>query len=109
MKAKITNQTTAATSQLGFGYYDSFGREIGMMTCVWEVDVVEVDGVAITYHTGFSEPGHYFAAETQATRNGKAYGASQRDQYFKTCEERDVYLARRWADSLKAAKKKAAA
>jgi len=58
MKAKITNQTTAATSQLGFGYYDSFGREIGMMTCVWEVD---------------------------------------------------VYLARRWADSLKAAKKKAAA
>jgi hypothetical protein len=105
MKAKIINKTTAATSQRGFGYSDSFGHEIGMMTCVWEVDVVEVYGAAISYHTGFSAPGHYFVAETQATRNGKAYGASQRNQYFKTGEARDAYLARRWADSRKAAKK----
>lgn len=109
MKAKMINETVATTSHLGFGYFDKVGREIGMKTFVWEVDVVEADASAVWYRTGFDQAGHYFAATTHATRNGAVYGASQSAHYFKAREDRDLYLARRWADSLKAAQKKAAA
>lgn len=102
MKTKFANKTEVKTSAMGFGFFDKKGREIGMEVRSFECDFVEIPaGSTGTYYT--IEPGHYFAAITQATRDGKGFGAGQRTHYFKTEEERSIYLAKRWNDSLKAA------
>lgn len=104
-KIDRSSQTEAAKSAMGFGYFDKKGREIGMIAWVWEVDVRPAADEE--YGRTDREVGHYFVASTQTTRGGEPFGATQSSHYFKTVEERDVYLARRWLDSLKAAAKKA--
>jgi hypothetical protein len=106
MKATITQRTEPVACHYAFGFLDSAGREYGMASLCWEVDVTEQVEKTGVYYTSFDAPGHYFAASTQATRDGKSYGASQDSRYFKTEEEREAYLVRRKADSLKAAEKK---
>lgn len=55
------------------------------------------------------EPGTYYWAVVQATRNGSAFGASQYGAQFTSEAERDAYIARRVEESRKAAAKKARA
>lgn len=111
MKAnKTINQTERKSSHLGFGFYDEKCREIGMRATTWEFDLISCEpvllfGVLQSGELPNFENGHYFAVRTQATRNGDCFGASQQPKYFKTLNERDLYLAKRWKDSLMNASK----
>lgn len=88
------------------GFYDAKGREFGLNVSTWEAEYAPQDEGK---PWGFSHaPGRYFVACCQASRNGENYGASQGDAHFKTRQERDLYICRRLADSLKQAEKKAA-
>ena len=105
---KVENKTVSKASQLGFGFYDNKNREIGMTAVTWEFDLVSsapIDLGCGAFSSSFPnmEQGHYFAVRTQATRNGEYFGASQQPKYFKTEKERDIYLAKRWGESLKKA------
>ena len=106
---KIENQTAKKTSHLSFGFYDTKGREIGMTAVTFEFDIVLDNPVllcGIEQLGVFPElkEGHYFAAKTQATRNGDYFGSSQQPKCFKTEIERDLYLAKRWKESLEKAR-----
>ena len=105
---KVENKTLSKASHLGFGFFDSKKREIGMTAITWEFDLVSsapIDLGSGAFSCSFPEmeEGHYFAARAQATRNGEYFGASQQPKYFKTEKERDIYLAKRWGESLKKA------
>lgn len=105
---KVENETVKKVSSLGFGFYDNKKREIGMTAVTWEFDLVPCEakilsGGARIYSFPDMDQGHYFAARTQATRNGDYFGASQQPKYFKTEEERDLYLVKKWGDSVKKA------
>lgn len=109
---KVENKTVNKVSHLSFGFYDIKNREIGMTAVTWEFDLVGSESVdlgngAFSYSFPDMQEGRYFAVRTQPTRNGDYFGATQQPKYFKTQDERDLYLARRWKESLeKAANKK---
>lgn len=105
---KVQNKTVSKASHLGFGFYDNKNREIGMTAVTWEFELVsdepvDLGGGAFSYNFPDIQEGYYFAARAQATRNGEYFGASQHTKYFKTRVERDLYLAKRWKDSLEKA------
>lgn len=99
------NTTKTVRTVTNFDSKDAKGRVIGCRADAYEVDFVEV----APGETGGRMPvGHYFVADVAATRDGVRYGACQPDRYFATAEERDAFIAKRVADSRKAAAKKAA-
>lgn len=98
MKTIRTNETARHLTEMGVGKFDEKGREIGLSIRTFECEFV-VNEEALCFYS--IEPGHYYAANVQVTRDGKRFGASQSDRYFKTREERDLYLARRWKEILK--------
>ena len=106
MTTKQISKTPAKIDRHGWGFYDNKGRELGLNVTTYEADYAPQDDGK---HWGFVfEPGHYFVACCQASRDGKNYGAGQDSKHFKTREERDLYICRRLADSIKQAQKKAA-
>lgn len=105
MKSIVENKTQVEISKMGFGFFDKKNREIGMQVSVFECDFVAAEQDARTWTN--IEPGHYFVAITVSTRDSEPFCAGRSAwQYFATREERDVYLAKCWADSLESASKK---
>lgn len=95
MKTQLKEEPINKLEVIDFGIQDARKRTIGAMLITWEADFIESEPPAFTWYT--LEPGHYYALRVHATRNGKSYGATQSNQYFKTAAERstaiDKYLA----------------
>lgn len=85
---KEANRTAINTESRSFCHTDRFGRVIGGLAYTWEADFVPQTEGAFGYVS--IEPGHYFVFAPTATRDGRRYGASQRDQRYTTREERDA-------------------
>lgn len=90
-----------------FGVTDARGRKIGAVVTFSLVEFVEKTE---DRSWGYRRPaGMYLALCTQATRNGKHYGATQDDQFFATEAEREEaaakYLKSARARAVKAAAK----
>ena len=75
---------------IDFGILDQKGRRIGVHIWYFEVDFVGLPGEWEHSFYVHMAPGHYLGACMQATRDGKCYGASQKDSHFLTGEERDT-------------------
>lgn len=106
MTTKQIRSTEVKTDSHRWGFYDAKGREFGLNVYTSEAEYAPIEeGERWGY--GY-EPGYYFVACCQPTRNGENYGSSQDSRHFKTRQERDLYICRRLADSLKQAEKKAA-
>jgi hypothetical protein len=115
MNANETARTTMSARQnekrehTAFGLTDERGREIGALAVTFECDYITRDDEADKFRACFRiAPGHYFEAYVHATRNEKAFGASQRTMIFQTAAERDAYVTKRLENSRKAAAKKQA-
>lgn len=108
---KTTKKTTATTREhIGFGVHDAKGREIG---CIVIRNTVTYEPRPEGQTWGYTVPaGDYVEVTVQAARNGSAYGASQRSRKQWAVAQADgaePFIAKRIADSRKAALKKAAA
>ncbi|MEM8754802.1 MAG: hypothetical protein AAGF90_17675 [Pseudomonadota bacterium] len=91
----------------GFGLFDQKGREIGALV-VTHVESRTADEMAvwrIEPHT----IGTYFRAIVSASRDGKAFGATQNGKLFAEAKDAHAYIDARLKASRKAAEKKAAA
>lgn len=92
---------------VGFGVADEKGREHGAVIRRYEHDLVpfEFDPKTPWRTQGMSLPvGHYFLVVVTAARGGKAFGASQSENWFATAEDREVYITERVARMRKARK-----
>lgn len=83
----------AETQVINFGIKDDQGRECDL--------IIKCATVAFTVNEdpnccwGFSKPYPPYRLDAQAARNGKQFGAAQRDSYFETVEKRDAAIAKR--------------
>lgn len=101
MTTTRTNKTETQIAKHAFGTFDRLGREIGV-----NVYTFEADYEASENRWGYTyQPGHYFVARCQSSRNGSDYNSSQDEKHFRTAEERDAYVTKRIADSRKKATK----
>ncbi len=89
---------------IGFGINDRLGREIGASIISFEDTFTQIPDDSRSWYT--MAPGTYFGATCMATRNGRLYGASQRDRHFKTAAEREEAIAKYLTDARKRASKK---
>ena len=87
---------------VSLGYNDPRGRAMGARIFTGEVNFVPAPEDARSWYN--IEPGHYFAFEPHATRDGITYGPIQKLQYFKTEQERFVAIEK----YLNSARKRAA-
>lgn len=93
-------------------YTDRKGREIGARVTTYCI-AYSVDESDWGSHSTFAEAEDRarelakkpWAFYTRALRNGLAYGASGRDKYFATLEERDAAIAKYFKDAEKRAVK----
>lgn len=99
--------------KVSFGIKDERGREIGA-----DIDTGVTTFRLVTQEEWDSQPswgGGYYTVPAgdqywycpQATRNGKKYGALQRQQFFPTAAERDAAVEKYLANAKKRAAKKA--
>jgi hypothetical protein len=95
MRTSIKKTSPVALAFVPFGIFDTKGREVGVVVRTWEVVATEVPNTNTCWHNHIKEVGEYFAVSIQSTRNGKGYGASQPDSYFKTQAEADVAIEKR--------------
>lgn len=108
-----TKTANASAEHVDFGVVDAKGRTLGAIVIKSESTVTIFDDEphdarqwgAIRHR---DDAGLWYRAKVQAAKNGASFGASQAGDYFRTEAERDAYVARRLADSRKAAEKKAA-
>lgn len=94
-----------------FDARDSKGRVIGARASLWEVDFTLIpESEARDLRFGFvrHEPGHFFAFEPHALRDGAAYGSSHGYKTFSSREDRDVAVARYFREAEKRAARAAA-
>lgn len=99
MKTMTANQTEVESVTHEGMNVDAKGRAHGLILKTFEVDFVEVQVDAKSFYS--IKPGHYFAASMQSSKDGKAFGASQKTQYFKTREERTAEIIKRLGSMLK--------
>lgn len=103
MKTQPENQTNIGSNGEDFQVVDAKGRKIGAMVTTFEIDYVEIQEDSQSFWR--QAPGHYFVMCPQATRDGKPYGACQRDQLFTTEAERNAARAKYFAGARKRAAK----
>lgn len=72
------------TGRDSFGIVDDKGREIGSVWRIVPVTFEPAEPDAISYCT--HAPGHYYAANVHATRDGAPFGALQRDHFCESLE-----------------------
>lgn len=92
-RTKVGYTAEKNTTQIDSNETDSKGRVIGKVVVTWEADVIPAPKTAVCYMT--LGRGYYYVANVQATRDGSPFGASQRDKYFATRDERDAYVTKR--------------
>lgn len=101
-KTTITERTEIVTTNTLSGKIDAKGRAMGTRVRTNEVTLTELsenDAKTMSYYR--LEPGHYYTAQIQATKNGEKWGSWQPTQYFKTEAERDAAVAKRLAKAAK--------
>jgi len=95
-RIKLTAQaniTPKQTTQIPTAKLDPKGRKIAYQIETYEIDFIDQPDEIRQGH--MIEPGHYYAARVQITKNGRAFGATQLTKYLKDSEARDRYIARR--------------
>lgn len=97
--------TNKQVEHVAFEIADKRGRQIGARIETFEATFTEITDEGFSYYT--QAPGHYFGFRPRATRNGEWFGASQRQRYFKTQQERAEAIAKYLADAKKRAAKAA--
>jgi hypothetical protein len=107
MPNTITDRADKTTEHINFGFRDRFYREIGASIVRETLTIGEVPAVLWPKRETDKAPGVYFTWEAQATRAGKAYGASfPATHYHKTEEERAAAIAKYLKDAAKRAAKR---
>ncbi len=87
-----------------FGLTDPQGREYGLRVSTWIDAVVQGPIPMPEVHTRSELPvGIHYMVNAHVTREGRTFGALQRDHHFATTAERDAYVAKRLADARKRA------
>ncbi len=110
MNTKTTYGKTETQSEevIGFGLFDSKGREIGARVTLQIREMVPVAADAPSY-AGFNiKPGTYFTFTPHAARGGEDFGAFSGTRYFKSEAARAAAVAKYLADAKKRAAKNAA-
>lgn len=87
---KHYNPQAGRTLHVSFGVEDSKGRAVGADVYIGEVSFSLAPDSDISYYT--HAPGAYCYFRPEATRGGKAFGASQPERIFDTPEERDAAI-----------------
>lgn len=87
-----------------FDYVDSKGRRIGGRVSLSTVNVV-ADETGDSSLLARDWLGFRFVACPGALRDGRSFGAIQRNHYFETVEERDAYVVKYFRDAEKRAAK----
>ncbi len=93
MPSILGKQTTASSTIYTAGKKDAKGRVEGVRVEVCEVTLIDRPADVLTYYG--LEPGFYYVAKIDKTKNGKPFGASQPRQFFKTDEERQAAILKR--------------
>lgn len=92
-KTDRINIRNKVTGNILSGKVDEKGRKTGTLVTQFECDFVEIEDTSNGYYR--MEPGKYFVAIIQSSKDGKSWGATQRAQYFKTSKERDTAVSKR--------------
>ena len=100
-RARLTRSNENTTSHT-FDNTDAKGRKHGVEIVTFDASFKEIDESTPYYTYWRHEPGEFFGLHLQATKDGKAWGASQRTQIFNTKEERAAAIEKR----MQAARKK---
>lgn len=98
--------STDAPQIIDFGICDNRGRALGTIVYNAVFEHVEIANPTHCYYTHVM-PGTYFAFRVHSTRNGKPFGAWQKDRLFTTEAERAAAIAKYIAAAKKAAAEKA--
>jgi hypothetical protein len=98
-------QVDAGTVRRSFGVKDRLGREIGGIGYRWD-NVVFRPAPEDANYWNCTPEGTYFAFCPHASRNGKPYGAIQRDQFYTTAAERDAAMETYFTNAAKRAAKR---
>jgi hypothetical protein len=105
--------TAETVEKIEHGFRDGKGRTLGAIvkTGTMTVTIFDDESCGSRERCGIThrdDAGVWYFGRVQAAKNGARFGASQSGEYFRTEAERDAYVARRLADSRKAAEKQAA-
>jgi len=102
-------RTYEPRTSIDFDHTDAKGRQIGCTIERGTQMLVAKEDNTREYPTySKRQPGLYFTACVEATRDGVRYGACQTTQLFATAQERNDWIAKRIVASRKAAAKKGA-
>ncbi|MBM7326638.1 hypothetical protein JS562_26620 [Agrobacterium sp. S2] len=93
MPSILGKQTEANVTIYTAGKKDAKGRVEGVRVEVCEVTLIDRPADVLTYYG--LEPGFYFVAKIDKTKNGERFGATQPRQFFKTEEERQSAILKR--------------
>jgi len=93
-KSVVFNQTVKVVTHIAREEFDAKGRQLGQRVTTWEADLVAEPENNQSYFIRLA-PGHYWMAHVQQLKDGKSWGASQREHFFDTEAERDAYVAKR--------------
>lgn len=74
------------------GTTDTKGRVEGRRVTCFELDMYKSETQTSGYRM---EPGHYYVVQIQKTKDGVAFGSTQRDYYFKSVSERAYHILKR--------------
>lgn len=103
MSTDKTYHQDATAEHIDFEALDARGRKVGAQIIRQTVTFSPLsEGVP----GWVFEPGTYYAWRASATRNGKPYGATQRENICTTAEEREAAIAKYLNGARKRAEKK---
>ena len=110
-RAPVERQfTPVSDNQVGFGFKDAKGREIGARAGILELRFVAADIRDTQYWQNVADKAImaevFYAVDMSAQRGGKDYGASQGYQLFATKAEAEAYIAKYLKDAAKRAAKR---
>lgn len=90
MKTYKAHATEKASTHAETNRTDAQGRVIGYLVETYELHFVEQAEDSKVFYS--IEPGHYYAARVQITKNGKAFGARQPVKYFRDETARTIWM-----------------
>lgn len=90
MKTKIVNQEQILCENHDHNLLDDKGRRIGCRVKIWRIDVLSAKDDQLWWNLDLPAGSGHFV-NVQSTRNGKDYGASQPQKYFRAREEAERY------------------
>lgn len=97
---KINHLTERSYESIAFNAVDAKGRKMGAEVMTNTREAVEGEGPCVI------EPGIWFVAVVQATKDGEEWGASQGAKFFRTEVERQAFIDRRVSDMRKKSESK---